>query len=127
MFFKESVRSRFEKHYALQCVMFHHLFDIVFLHHVKTCRVCKLKLSLRIVGSGRFKINDEESMTSIKCSIEQLSLSPDTQRKDFHFKLKSESFSDHQGLNMTPFLGFHERNNNKQAVLRSDWGTSKTT
>ena len=85
MFFKESVRSRFEKHYALQCVMFHHLFDIVFLHHVKTCRVCKLKLSLRIVGSGRFKINEEESMTSTKCSIEQLSLFPDTQHKDFHF------------------------------------------
>ena len=127
MFFKESVRSRFEKHYALQCVMFHHLFDIVFLHHVKTCRVCKLKLSLRIVGSGRFKINDEESMTSIKCSIEQLSLSPDTQRKDFHFKLKSESFSDHQGLNMAPVLGFHERNNKNLAVVRSDWGTSKTT
>ena len=75
MFFKESVRSRFEKHNALQCGMYHHHFDIVFLHFVKTCRVCKLKLSLRIVGSGRFKISEEESTTSTKCSIEQLSLS----------------------------------------------------
>ena len=28
---------------------------------------------------------------------------------------------------MAPVLGFHERNNKKMAVLRSDWGTSKTT
>jgi len=28
---------------------------------------------------------------------------------------------------MAPFFGFHELNNKKLAVLRSDWGTSKTT